>query len=162
MSMSSKTIENLYSYEVLFSKNHIKSSQIMEKIRLGKFNEILDGFIRVNDDGLVIEPKFLKQFANQHTYDLIVNYMDKLIIQLLKTPLETFNMYINLQSLSLVDLEKNVTFFKNLATFFSDRYPDKLNKCYIYNASIIFETIFKMMKNFIDKETLAKLQIVKE
>ena len=113
MSMSSKTTENSYSYEVLFSKNHIKSSQIMEKIRLGKFNEILDGFIRVNDDGLVIEPKFLKQFANQHTYDLIVNYMDKLIIQLLKTPLETFNMYINLK---IIDVKFCIfTVFKRLA-----------------------------------------------
>ena len=89
--------------------------------------------------------------------------MEQLIIQLLTTmQLDTFNMYINLQSLSLVDLEKNQHFFKTLATYFSDKYPDKLNICYIYNASIIFETIFKMMKSFIDPETLAKLQIVKE
>jgi hypothetical protein len=158
----SKSVEDLYSYDVLFSKNHIKTSQITEKIRLGKFNEILDGFIRVNAKGLVIDPKFLKQFANQHTYGLIVNYMEQLIIQLLTTMRQdTFNMYINLQSLSLVDLDKNLSFFKSLATYFSDKYPDKLNICYIYNASIIFETIFKMMKNFIDPETLSKLEIIK-
>jgi len=156
-------MEAPYSYEVLFSKNHIKSSQIAEKIKQRKYAEILDGFIRLNGDGFIVEPKYLKQFANPYTHELIINYMDKLTIDLLASgQLETFNIYINLQSLSLVDLDKNIAFFKTLSTLFSDRYPDKLNKCYIYNASIIFETIFKMIRGFVDKETLSKIQIVKE
>ena len=155
-------IEESYSYEVLFSKNHIKTSQIMEKIRHGKNNEILDGYIRINDKGLVIDPKYLKNFANHHTYEIISNYMDKLIIQFLETKGNTFNMYINLQSLSLVDIEKNLTFFKNLSTHFAIKYPDRLDKCYIYKTPIIFETLFKAMKSFIDKVTLAKIFLVKE
>jgi hypothetical protein len=157
-----KFIEGPYSYEVLFSKNHIKTTQIIEKIRQGKINEILNGFIRINDVGLIVEPKYLKNFANQYTYDLIFDYVDRLINHFLVTKCNTINMYVNIQSISFIDLEKNIGFLKNLATFFSSKYPNILNKCYVYNASILYETLFKMMKNFIDKETLAKLQFIKE
>jgi hypothetical protein len=162
MSTNTLVIEDPYSYDVLFSKNHIKTNLIIDKIRLGKFNEILDGYIRINDNGLVIEPKYLKHFASQLTYDLIVNYMDQLIVQLLTKNCDKFNMYINFQSLSIIDLEKHINFCKYLAALFSNKYPDKLNMCYLYKTSMVFETIFNLVKGFIDKVTLNKIHLVKE
>jgi len=151
-----------YSCDALFSKNHIKSNQIVDKIKQGKMNEILEGFIHIVDDSFVIEFKYFKHFASLQTYDLIVNYIDSLIVQLLLVYSETINVYINLQSLSLIDVEKHLNFFKYFSKLFSDKYPDKLNKCYIYNASMIFEAIFKMIRSFVDKETLDKIQLIKE
>lgn len=163
MSTSTSTVDdNLYSYDTLFSKNHITTQQIVEKIKTGKITEILEGYLYINDNGIVIEPKYLKQFANQHTYDLIVNYMDQAINHFLITKCDAFNMYINLQSISLIDIEKHSNFFKYIATFFSTKYPDKLIKCYLYKASLIFETIFKVIKGFIDNETLNKLQLIND
>lgn len=163
LTMSTSTVnDNPYSYDILFSKNHITTNQIMEKIRIGKITEILNGYIYINDDGIVIEPKYLKQFATQNTYDLIVNYMDQAVIHFLMTKRDTFNMYINLQSVSIIDIEKHTNFFRYISTLFSTKYPDKLNKCYLYKASMIFETIFKVIKGFIDKTTLDKLQLIKE
>lgn len=154
--------DNHYSYDKLFSKNHITTNQIMEKIRMGKIDEILNGYIHINENGIIIEPKYLKQFACQNTYDLIVNYMDQTIIQFLMTKQDTFNMYINLQSVSIIDIEKHTNFLRYISTLFSTKYPDKLNKCYLYKASIIFEAIFKVIKGFIDKVTLDKIQLIKE
>jgi hypothetical protein len=161
--MSTSTVDdNLYSYDTLFSKNHITTNQIIEKIRMGKIDEILNGYIHINENGIIIEPKYLKQFACQNTYDLIVNYMDQTIIQFLMTKQDTFNMYINLQSVSIIDIEKHTNFLRYISTLFSTKYPDKLNKCYLYKASIIFEAIFKVIKGFIDKVTLDKIQLIKE
>lgn len=163
LTMSTSTVDdNLYSYDTLFSKNHITTNQIIEKIKTGKIDEILNGYIHINDNGIIIEPKYLKQFANQHTYDLIVNYMDQTIIHFFMTKRDTFNMYINLQSVSIIDVEKHSNFFRYISTLFSTKYPDKLNKCYLYKASMVFETIFKVIKGFIDKATLDKLCLIKE
>jgi hypothetical protein len=129
---------------------------------MGKIDEILNGYIHINENGIIIEPKYLKQFACQNTYDLIVNYMDQTIIQFLMTKQDTFNMYINLQSVSIIDIEKHTNFLRYISTLFSTKYPDKLNKCYLYKASIIFEAIFKVIKGFIDKVTLDKIQLIKE
>jgi hypothetical protein len=88
--------------------------------------------------------------------------MDQAINHFLITKCDAFNMYINLQSISLIDIEKHSNFFKYIATFFSTKYPDKLIKCYLYKASLIFETIFKVIKGFIDNETLNKLQLIND
>lgn len=149
-----------YLSDILFNKNHIKSTQILDKIKHGKIMEILTGFVYIKDNSLIIEPKYCKYFATAGTYDIIVNYMDQLMTTLL-SKYETINMHINLQSLSLVDLEKHSIFCRYLTTFFSEKYPDKLHKWYIYNVSFMFETIFNVIKHYIDTVTLSKIVSVK-
>ena len=150
-----------YSTHILFDKNRIKSAQLLTKIKHGKIMEILAGFVYIKDNCLIIEPKYLKYYATYKTYDIIVNYMDELLTALL-SKYDTINMHINLQSLSLVDLEKHSQFCKYLTTFFSEKYPDKLHKWYVYNVSFMFETIFNIIKQYIDKVTLNKIISVKE
>ena len=151
----------IYSSVALFGKNHIKSTQILEKIRNNKILEILDGLTHVKENNLIIELKYLKYFGNANTYDIILNYADKLITTLL-SKYETIDIRVNLQSISLVDFEKQKNFCKYLNVFFREKYPNILNKCYVYNVSFIFETIFNAAKYFIDAETLNKIVPVKE
>ena len=151
----------IYSSATLFATNHIKSTQILDLIKHGKFMDILTGFIYIKDNCLIIEPKYGKYFGSIHTYDIILNYMDQLMTMLL-SKYDTINMHINLQSLSLVDLEKHSQFCKYLTTFFSQKYPDKLHKWYVYNVSFMFETIFNVIKHYIDRVTLNKIISVKE
>lgn len=159
--LEDQNLDTPYSTDVLFGKNHIKSAQILNKIKQGKIMEILTGFVYIKDNCLIIEPKYLKYYATIHTYDIIVNYMDELLTVLL-FKYDTVNMHINLQSLSLVDLEKHNQFCKYLTTFFSEKYPDKLHKWYVYNVSFMFEAIFNVIKHYIDKVTLNKIISVKE
>lgn len=156
-----ENIDFQYSNAELFGQTHIKSTKIMEKIRQGNFEEILNGIGHIKDRGLVIDVKYIKYFANQYTYDIITCHFDNIFSHLLKYH-DTYSIYVNFQSFSLTDIEKHYTFCKNMATYFSEKYPDKLYKCYIYNASFVFESLLKIMNTFIDKDTLSKMLLVRE
>jgi hypothetical protein len=157
----SKSTESPYSYETLFSKNHIKSTEILEMIKQKKFNAILDGIGHIKDNCIIIEFKFFKYFSMPVTHDLITSHMDQLIKEL-TTKYDTFNVHVNLQSFSIADADKHSTYCKAVNGYFAEAYPDKLNMCYVYNASFVFETIFKVAKVFMDKDTLKKIVLVKE
>ena len=159
MSLDQQIVDTAYTSHALF--NHIKSTQIMDKIKHNKIQEILEGFVYIKDNSLIFEPKYLKYFANQHTYSIIITYMDH-VMSLLLSKYETINMHINIQSLSLLDLNKHSLFCKNLSNFFAEKYPDRLNKWYVYNVSFMFEAIFNIIKHYIDKVTLNKIIQVKE
>jgi hypothetical protein len=162
--MSNKSAEikdKQYTSAELFEKNHIKSTKIMEKIKLGKIPEILEGIGYITDKGLVIDIKYPKYFANPTTYDLIVHHWDTIFSQVLTTN-NAYTIYINIQSLSLADIDKHYNFCKYIANYFALKYPDKLHKCYIYNASIVFETLINIISKFIDPVTIKKIHLVKE
>ena len=149
-----------YSYETLFSKTHIKSTQILEKIRQKKFDEILDGIGHIKDNCLVIEFKFFKYFSVPVTHDLITSHMDQLMSEIV-SKYNKFNVHMNLQSFSIADADKHSGYIRSISGFFADKYPERLNKCYIYNASFFFETILKIINTFIDKDTLKKIVLIK-
>ena len=65
-----------------------------------------------------------------------------------------------MNSLSIIDIEKHRIFFIMASKLFSEKYPDRLNKCFIYNAPYIFEKLFSMISMFIDKETQSKIRII--
>jgi hypothetical protein len=150
-----------YSSKILFDTNHIKSTQILEKIKTQKFNEILNGIGHIRDNCIIIEFKFFKYFSAPVTHDLITSHMDCVISEMV-SKYNTFNVHLNLQSFSIADADKHSEYIRSISGFFADKYPDKLNKCYIYNASFVFETIFKIINTFIDKDTLRKIVLVKE
>ena len=156
-----ENIDVQYSNAELFGQTHIKSTKIMEKIRQGNVEEVLNGIGHIKDRGLVIDVKYIKHFANQYTYDIITSHFDNIFTHLLKYH-DTYSIYVNFQSFSITDLEKHYSFCKNMAMYFAQKYPDKLYKCYIYNASFVFETLLKFMSTFIDKDTLAKVLLVRE
>jgi hypothetical protein len=60
-----------FSSKILFEKNHIKSTQILEKIKNKQFNEILNGIGHIKDECIIVEFKFFKYFCMPVTYDLI-------------------------------------------------------------------------------------------
>jgi len=148
-----------YSSETLFSQNHIKSTKILEKIKKKQYADILNGIGHIRDNGIVIDLKYLKYFANANTYELITNHIDQ-ILSYLVSHKGVFIIYLNIQSLSLVDADKHRNFFKAAAYYFANKYPDRLFKCYIYNASVMFDTFLNIIKHYADKETQKKFVLV--
>lgn len=151
---------NEYSDAMLFSKNHITSEKIIEKIKNNKFSEIFEGLSYIKNDGLVVDYKYFKYLATLHTYDIITNYIDNRISEILTTH-KNFTIYINMKSISISDVDKHRNYISYISKFFSEKYPNLLYKCYIYNAPYIFEKIFSMICVFIEKETQDKIHIVK-
>jgi hypothetical protein len=72
-----------------------------------------------------------------------------------------FIVQVNMQKLSVSDIDKHKVFITNLSLVLKEKYPNKLLKCYIYNAPFMFKQIFNMISVFIDKETQEKIELVK-
>jgi|688.fasta_scaffold121669_3 hypothetical protein len=148
------------SCRLIFEKNHIKSNQIIKKIKDQQFKEILNGIGHIRNSCIIIEFKFFKYFSMPSTHDLITSHMDQITNEIV-SKYNNFNVHLNLQSFSIADADKHSTYIRSIASFFANKYPDKLNKCYIYNASFFFETILKIINTFIDKDTLKKIVLIK-
>ena len=160
MQIDEKKFEDIqYSSEILFSQNHIKSTKILEKIKKKQYADILNGIGHIKDNGIVIDLKYLKYFANANTYELITNHIDQILAYLVSQK-GVFIIYLNIQSLSLVDADKHSNYLKAISYYCANKYPNRLFKCYIYNASFMFDAFFNILKHYVDKETQSKVILV--
>jgi hypothetical protein len=66
-----------------------------------------------------------------------------------------------MKNLTIVEIDKHKEYIKFISEFLKDKYPEKLAKCYVYNAPFIFTQIFNIVSMFIDKETQKKIELVK-
>jgi hypothetical protein len=67
-----------------------------------------------------------------------------------------------MKNLTIVDVDKHKEYIAYISEIFKDKYPDKLAKCYVYNAPFIFTQIFNIISVFIDKDTQKKIELVKK
>ena len=65
-----------------------------------------------------------------------------------------------MKNLTITDIDKHTTFIQNLSGYLKDKYPQKLSKCYIYNAPFVFSQIYTIVSIFIDKETRKKIELI--
>jgi hypothetical protein len=73
---------------------------------------------------------------------------------------DSFNVEIDASNISLKQLDKKLA--KNLAITLQQLFPDKLNKCIIYNTPTFFYHFYDIIKIFIDKKTRNKITIMKK
>lgn len=121
---------------------------------------LLNKICSSNNDEISIDYRYFKPFADNNTYELIINYILSTIDSVL-TNYGTFTVHVCMKSLSVVDSEKHSKFIYNVSKLFKERYPDKLNQCFIYNAPFIFARVYDIIRPFIDKPTQKKVIMVK-
>jgi hypothetical protein len=143
----------------IFTEHYLSSDAIITKIKCGEWGEILGKLCREKNDYIVIEYPYFKFIATVETYDTIVSLICSHIEKILKNK-ETFSVYLNLKMLTLVDIDKHKNFIQYLSTFLKDKYPQKMDKCYIYNAPFVFSQLFHIISMFIDKETQGKIVVL--
>jgi hypothetical protein len=122
---------------------------ILEKICYCKNNEIFLDY-----------PYFKKltYTLNKTMLDIVVTHFIKTIdLALSHSPL--FITHLNIKSLSLTDVEKYYLFIKQSSESMKAKYPEKLDKCIIYNSSSIFKQIFTILTCFMEKRTQEKFQL---
>ena len=122
---------------------------ILEKICYCKNNEIFLDY-----------PYFKKLTYNLNPgiLDIVVTHFIKTIdLALSHSPL--FITHLNIKSLSLTDVEKYYLFIKQSSESMKAKYPEKLDKCIIYNSSSIFKQIFTILTCFMEKRTQEKFQL---
>lgn len=147
----------------IFTENEcdITSEKIIDKIKKGELNDILSKLCFINKNALIIDYIYFKYLATENTYSYILMYITNNIDNILLTN-NDFIVHVNMKKISLSDVDKHQIFIQNLSLYLKERYPDKLAKCYIYNAPFVFKQIFNIINVFIDKETQKKIELVKK
>lgn len=73
---------------------------------------------------------------------------------------DMFDVTVNASDISLKKLDRKLG--KELAITLQQLFPEKLNKCVIYNTPNIFYHFYDIIKIFIDKKTRDKITIMKK
>lgn len=137
------------------------SGKINSDIQNSNWNNILNGICSINDDSIILDYLYVKHFATQVTYYIILNHITTNIDAiLLENP--NFNVHVNIKNLTLSDIDKHKEFIQNISIVLKQKYPNKLTKCYVYNAPFVFSQILNIVNLFIDKETQTKIELVKK
>jgi len=135
------------------------SEKIIQKIKKGDWNDIYKGICYINNKSLVCDYIYFKHFATNETYNIIqmiiTNNIDNILINS-----NNFNVYINMKNLTITEMDKHKNFIQHIANLLKEKYPDKLCKCYVYNAPFVFSHFFRIISMFIDKETLTKIELI--
>ena len=146
---------------MMFDTDTLKVSEnIVSKIRQGDWQFILNGICTIRENALIMDFIYVKHFATAQTHqiiiDLIVNNIDKILNVNSK-----FIVHVNIHSMKLKDVDNNRDFIRTISKCLKEKFPDKLDKCYIYNATTMFSQILNVISLFIDKDTKEKIQLVK-
>ena len=126
-------------------------------------NDLLLGFCNINEDNDIILNysylKIIKQLIQTLDNNFIINHVVEMI-ELVLTKNVYFTVHVSLKSLTISDIEKYYSFISNISETLKKKFPDKLEKCFIYNAPFIFSQIFNIISSFVDKQTIIKIQLV--
>jgi len=141
------------------SNDHLKTTKA--NIIKTCFNDVLSKLcFSIDTDNILLDYRYFKFIASAENYELIIFYIISVIKNVLKTH-ETFVFHVNLDTLTLLHVEKYFGFIKKISEVLKVTFPDKLSTCYIYNAPFIFSKIISILSAFVDKKTQQKIKLVK-
>ena len=122
--------------------------------------EVLNRFCFViRDNHIVLDYRYFKFIANKENYQVII----QTIIGIMRECLEKYdlmNVHLNMKSLTLVDIDRHYSFIREISEIMQKTFPDKLQKCFVYNAPFLFSQLYNTISMFIDKTTQKKIQLV--
>jgi len=102
---------------------------------------------------------YFKQLFLQTTSTNIIEHMIRIIEQSLQTYSQIV-VYMDLSTITLLDIDKYKYFIRESTIILKHRFPDILDMCYIQNAPFIFSQLIKVFGLFIDKKTQKKMILV--
>lgn len=128
------------------------------KLNEEKLNELLYNFCHVKiKNEIDIHYKYFKSINTFIDNNNILKYLIFIVETVLQN-YNTFIVHVNVEKLTLLEVEKNKDFVLAMSTILKERFPDKLEVCIIYESSFIFKQIYKLLTLIIDKNTLKKIQ----
>lgn len=134
------------------------SQSLNMKINEHKLQELLHNFCNVKaNNEIIINYKYFKIINTFIDKNNILNYLIFIVENVLKN-YNTFIVHVNIEKLTLLEIDKNRDFVQNMSNVLKDRFPDKLEVCFIYEGSFIFKQIYNLLALFVDKKTLKKIK----
>ena len=131
----------------------------IEKIKKSDENEILRNLCYIKENCINLNYIYFKYFATKEKYNCILNYIARNIDNIL---LDNDNVvvHINMKNLTIADIDKHKGFIQCISVYFQEKYPKKLEKCYVHNSPFVFNQLYNIVCMFIDKETQKKIELV--
>ena len=145
--------------ESILNECQPEKNEIMKQITEGNAEYIFNGFCRIENGVMILSYSFFKCFATEQTYDILTQILVKKLETLL-SDIGHFVIYLNMDRCSINQLNKHHKYFTSLSLMFQDMYPDKLQKCYLFNTSKSITNIYSVINMFVDKDTFSKIEIV--
>ena len=116
-------------------------------------SNVFDNIVSINKNYVIIKAK---NMSIEHNSDTFIMYCVELTKNVIKIYSKIY-VIIDLYELNMKNIKIN--FIIKFIKTFKKTYPDKLNKCIIINVTKSFNKIFKMLKIFLDKDTIDKIDI---
>jgi len=124
------------------------------------YHEVLNRFCFViRDNHIVLDYRYFKFIANKENYAVII----QTVVGIMRGCLEKHELmivHLNMKSLTLVDIDRHYSFIRDISEIMQRTFPDKLRKCFVYNAPFLFSQLYNTISMFIDKTTQKKIQLV--
>jgi hypothetical protein len=126
-----------------------------------KKNENIDIYLSyfsyITKSSLVLDYRFFKLIGNPNNYDFFLNHLMNQIEELIINT-KIFNLYFNIDTITLTELDKYSTFFIKVAKLFSEKYPDCLQNFYILGSGFMFDNMKNLFSLILPKKTREKIQ----
>ena len=126
-----------------------------------KKNENIDIYLSyfsyITKSSLVLDYRFFKLIGNPNNYDFFLNYLMNQIEELI-THTKLFDLYFNIDTITLTELDKYSSFFIKVAKLFSEKYPDCLQNFYIVGSGFMFDNMKNLFSLILPKKTREKIQ----
>ena len=148
-----------YNINNFSSKAQINNNNnINLKLNEEKLNDLLNNFCHIKTNNEIeINYKYFKIINTFIDKNYILNYLIYIVENVLIKH-QTFIVHVNIEKLTLLEVEKNRDFVQDMSNVLKERFPDKLEICLIYEGSFIFKQIYSLLSIFIDKKTLKKIK----
>jgi hypothetical protein len=121
--------------------------------------DILKPMCYVMDGEFYFDYRYFKPIGTPEIYQELTNYIVNQM-RILEPQVDKFTCHVCLKGLGIKELDKHSQYIKLISTTLDTTFPNKLTKCYIYNASSVFSYLFKLLSYFVDKVTLSKVTLV--
>ena len=119
----------------------------------------LQNICQQNVNNIYLDYRYFKYLAHEDNYVIIIQHILSSIEDILKTH-NQFIVHIFMKSLTISEIDKHKTFIYKLSDTLKQKFPDKLDTCFVYRAPFIFSHIYNIISIFIDKKTQKKIKVV--
>lgn len=140
----------------LFYNNEYNS---LKNIKNANIDIYLSYFSYIIKKSLILDYRFFKLIGSPNNYDIFLNTLMNQIEELFKST-KLFDLYFNIDTITLTELDKYSTFFIKVAKLFSEKYPDCLDNFYIIGSGFMFKSMNNLFSLILPKKTREKIQFM--
>ena len=164
VSLSIPVTDNDHHHENIIRRVFINKDEInnLKKGIVLPMDEIMDRLcfqIDKNSNVLYFDTRYFKYVSVKMSNEYVILYVSSIFKEILKTHRQMV-IHVNMKSIDLTFIDKQYDFIKQIAEYFKTNFPERLDTCYVYNASFIFSALFRIIKMMTDKDTQKRIKLV--